>query len=136
MHGLNQMKKFNLDNQKPQTVTKFSKLGTVFSTYKTYIIIATICSVVYSIILGFFGIFGTTIQSGLLYFIKNILPYIGIVFGYFMAIFVPVRVIQAMQRNKAIREDIEQDRKLQEHANKSKALQQQILKAMGDKGTF
>mgnify|MGYP003293927802 CR=1 FL=1 len=35
-----------------------------------------------------------------------------------------------------IREDIEQDRKLQEHANKSKALQQQILKAMGDKGTF
>lgn len=130
------MKKFNLDNQKPQAVTKLSKLSAVFSTYKTYIIIATLCSIVYSIILGFFGVFGTTIQSGLLYFVKNILPYIGIVFGYFMVIFVPIRVIQAMQRNKEIKENFEQDRKLQEHANKSKALQQQILKAMGNKGTF
>lgn len=116
--------------------SKLKSFKEIVKTHKTYVILALSCTLIYSVILGFFGVFGETIQSGLLYFVKNILPYIGIAFGYFMAIFVPVRVIQAMQRNKEIREDFEQDKKLQEHANKSKALQEQILKAMGNKGTF
>jgi len=115
---------------------KFNKFKELLKSHKSSVIVVLTCTLIYTIILGFFGIFGETIRAALLYFIKNILPYIAIVFGYFMSIFVPIRVIQAMQRNKEIREDFEQDKKLQEHANKSKALQEQILKAMGNKGTF
>lgn len=112
------------------------KFKNILKEYKLYIIMPIVCILIYSIILGFFGIFGIFVQNILLYFVINILPIIAICFGYFMTIFIPIRVIQAINRNNELKADYEQDKKLQEHANRSKLLKENILKAMGDKGTF
>ena len=79
---------------------------------RSNIIIIATSVLVYSVILAAAGVFGQTVQNGLFYFFKNILPIIGIVVGYGLTIFVPIRVFQAMERNKQIKADIENDKKL------------------------
>lgn len=103
---------------------------------RSNIIIIAISVLVYSVILATFGVFGQTVQSGLFYFFKNILPIIGIVVGYGLTIFVPIRVFQAMERNKQIKADIENDKKLQDHALKSKELENNILNVLNKEDTL
>lgn len=134
MHGLMMMKKFN--PEKPKKITKFTKVISFIKNNKTYVFVILISVLLYSVILGSFGVFGETIKNGLLYFIKHILPYILMAFGYFMVVFLPIRIIQALKRNEELQKEYEADRKLQELANKSKALQEKIINAMGNKGTF
>jgi uncharacterized membrane protein len=103
---------------------------------RSNIIIIAISVLVYSVILATFGVFGQTVQNGLFYFFKNILPIIGIVVGYGLTIFVPIRVFQAMERNKQIKADIENDKKLQDHALKSKELENNILNVLNKEDTL
>ena len=103
---------------------------------RSNIIIIAISVLVYSVILATFGVFGQTVQNGLFYFFKNILPIIGIVVGYGLTIFVPIRVFQAMERNKQIKTDIENDKKLQDHALKSKELENNILNVLNKEDTL
>lgn len=103
---------------------------------RSNIIIIAISVLVYSVILATFGVFGKTVQDELFYFFKNILPIIGIVVGYGLTIFVPIRVFQAMERNKQIKADIENDKKLQDHALKSKELENNILNVLNKEDTL
>lgn len=103
---------------------------------RSNIIIIAISVLVYSVILATVGVFGQTVQNGLFYFFKNILPIIGIVVGYGLTIFVPIRVFQAMERNKQIKADIENDKKLQDHALKSKELENNILNVLNKEDTL
>ena len=103
---------------------------------RSNIIIIAISVLVYSVILATFCVFVQTVQNGLFYFFKNILPIIGIVVGYGLTIFVPIRVFQAMERNKQIKADIENDKKLQDHALKSKELENNILNVLNKEDTL
>lgn len=103
---------------------------------RSNIIIIATSVLVYSIILATGGVFGQTVQNGLFYFFKNILPIIGIVVGYGLTIFVPIRIFQAMERNKQIKADIENDKKLQDHALKSKELENNILNVLNKEDTL
>lgn len=103
---------------------------------KSNIIIIAIIVVVYSVLLALFGAFGTTIQSAILWVVKNILPYLCMVFGYFLTIFVPIRVISALDRNKKERENVKLDDDLQRHADSEKRLKNQIMNVLGDKDEF
>lgn len=103
---------------------------------RSNIIIIAISVLIYSVILATVGVFGQTVQNGLFYFFKNILPIIGIVVGYGLTIFVPIRVFQAMERNKQIKADIENDKKLQDHALKSKELENNILNVLNKEDTL
>ena len=103
---------------------------------RSNIIIIATSVLVYSVILATCGVFGKTVQDGLFYFFKNILPIIGIVVGYGLTIFVPIRVFQAMERNKQIKADIENDKKLQDHALKSKELENNILNVLNKEDTL
>jgi arginine exporter protein ArgO len=103
---------------------------------RSNIIIIATCVLVYSVILATIGVFGQTVQNGLFYFFKNILPIIGIIVGYGLTIFVPIRVFQAMERNKQIKADIENDKKLRDHALKSKELENNILNVLNKEDTL
>jgi arginine exporter protein ArgO len=103
---------------------------------RSNIIIIATCVLVYSVILATIGVFGQTVQNGLFYFFKNILPIIGIIVGYGLTIFVPIRVFQAMERNKQIKADIENDKKLQDHALKSKELENNIRNVLNKEDTL
>ena len=65
---------------------------------RSNIIVIATSVLVYSVILATIGVFGQTVQNGLFYFFKNILPIIGIVIGYGLTIFIPIRVFQALER--------------------------------------
>jgi uncharacterized membrane protein len=103
---------------------------------RSNIIIIATSVLVYSIILATIGVFGQTVQNGLFYFFKNILPIIGIVVGYGLTIFVPIRVFQALERNRQIKADIENDKKLQDHALKSKELENNIRNVLNKEDTL
>lgn len=103
---------------------------------RSNIIVIATSVLVYSVILAAMGVFGQTVQNGLFYFFKNILPIIGIVVGYGLTIFIPIRVFQALERNKQIKADIENDKKLQDHALKSKELENNILNVLNKEDTL
>lgn len=103
---------------------------------RSNIIIIAISVLLYSVALGLCGVFGNTVQSGLLYFFTNIVPYICIAFGYFLTIFVPIRVLQATERNKQEKEDRENDLKLQNRIIQNKELENNILNVLTKKDTI
>ena len=115
---------------------KFKAFWSKIKANKKLIIGSLISAVVYTLILGSFGVFGDTLKKGIMYFMTDIVPYIAMAFGYFMAVFLPIRISQALARNKEIREDHAFDKKLTEHANKSHELQENILKALKSNETF
>lgn len=115
---------------------KFKAFWSKIKANKKLIIGSLISAVVYTLILGSFGVFGDTLKKGIMYFMTDIVPYIAMAFGYFMAVFLPIRISQALARNKEIREDRAFDKKLSEHANKSHELQENILKALKSNETF
>lgn len=98
------------------------------------IIIASVF--IYSVILATCGLFGETVQSGLFFFYKNILPIIGIVAGYALAIFIPYRVFQALERNKQEKADYENDLKLQKRVIQNKELENNILNVLNKEDTL
>lgn len=103
---------------------------------RTNITIITISVLVYSLILASFGVFGETVQNGLFYFYKNILPIIGVVAGYGITVFIPSRVFQALERNSRAKQDYENDLKLKEHAIKNKELENNILNVLNKEDTI
>lgn len=84
------------------------------------IVAIVILAVIYTFLLGVFGCFGETLSSAFRYFLVNILPYIGMVFGYFLVIFIPIRVSQALTKNKERDEEMKKDTLLQEYSAKQK----------------
>lgn len=103
---------------------------------RSNIILISVIVVLYTIIIGSFGVFGDTVQNVLFFFYKNILPYIGIVFGYFLSIFVPIRVVQALKRNKERDEEIVKEQKLTQHVVDEKELQKNILNLLTNEDTI
>lgn len=93
-------------------------------------IIIIVSIIVYSFIIGIFGLFGESIQNALFFFLKNILPYIGILFGYFLAVFLPIRIAQALDANKKRQEEYNKDVEMVLRAQKEKELQENILSAL------
>lgn len=93
-------------------------------------------AIVYSFVLGITGLYGDTVQSALIYFVKNILPYLGIAFGYFLVIFIPIRVMQAKERNRQDLTNYLNEQKLQEHTDNEKELQKKILEALTKEETI
>lgn len=67
---------------------------------KKYIIIASVCTVLYAWILGIYGLYGDTIASFLRTAMFCFLKYGGSVFGLFLLWFVPARVIEARAANR------------------------------------
>lgn len=100
------------------------------------IVLSVSIAILYSIILGAFGIFGDTIQSAIIFFLKNILPVIAIVFGYFLIVFVPIRIFQAIERNKEIQKNKEVEQNIQEHSDNEKEIQQKILDLLNNEDTL
>lgn len=103
---------------------------------RSVLTVSIISAIVYSFVLGLVGLYGVTVQNALIYFIKNILPYIGIVFGYFLVIFIPIRVMQAKERNKQELDNRINEQRLQEHTDNEKELQQKILEALTKEETI
>ena len=93
-------------------------------------------ALIYSMVLGVFGVFGDTVQTGVLYFVKNILPVVGILFGYFLIVFIPVRIIQAKDRNRQIMTNRINDQKLQEFSDNEKETQKKILEMLTKEETL
>jgi uncharacterized membrane protein len=104
-------------------------------TKRSKITIISIAVLVYSIILGSTGVFGNTVQDGLFYFFKNVLPIIGILVGYFLMVFIPIRVFSALERNSKAKEEFEKEQRLQEHAANSKEFQNNILEMLNKEDT-
>ncbi len=100
------------------------------------IILISVIVVLYTIIIGSFGAFGDTIQNALFFFYKNVLPYIGLAFGYFLSIFVPIRVIQALNRNKERNEEIAKEQNLTQRVVDEKELQKNILNLLTNEDTI
>lgn len=95
---------------------------------RSNIVIASIAiAVVYSAVLGLLGIFGNTVQSGLIYFFTNIMPYILMLFGYFLIVFIPIRIYQATKRNSEILKNTKMEQDIQEQSENEKEVQQKIL---------
>lgn len=103
---------------------------------KSVLAISITGAIVYSFVLGITGLYGDTVQSALIYFVKNILPYLGIAFGYFLVIFIPIRVMQAKERNRQELNNYINEQKLQEHTDNEKELQQKILEALTKEETI
>ena len=85
---------------------------------------------VYSFIIGICGLFGESIQNALFFFLTKILPYIGIIAGYFFAIFLPIRITQALENNKQRKEEYDKDLEMVTRAQREKELQENILSAL------
>lgn len=96
------------------------------------IAIIVIAVVLYTFLLGFFGVFGETVSSIFNYFVKNILPVIGVVIGYFFVIFVPYRVIQVMGQNKERKEEYIKEQRLQNYSNAQKQEAENIRKLLNN----
>ena len=91
---------------------------------------------IYTFVLGLIGLYGDTIQGAFIYFAVNILPILGIIFGYFLIIFIPIRVIQAKERNRQELTNYINEQKLQEHVDDEKELQKKILEALTKEETI
>lgn len=96
------------------------------------IVIIAVVVVLYTFLLGFFGCFGETVSSVFHFFVNKILPYICIVLGYFLSIFVPIRVFQAISANKERKEEFIKDQKLQEYSDRQKSDAEQLRKLLGN----
>lgn len=102
-----------------------------------YVLIASILgAIVYTFVLGLTGLYGDTLQNALIYFVKKVLPIVGIVFGYFLVIFIPIRVMQAKERNRQELNNRINEQKLQEHTDNEKELQKKILEALTKEETI
>ena len=64
------------------------------------------------------------------------MPYILMAFGYFLILFIPVRVYQAMKRNKEILENTKKEQTIQEQSNNEKEVQQKILDLLNEEDTL
>ena len=103
---------------------------------KDLICISAIAVIVYSIILGTSGAFGDTIQSAFLFFVTKILPYIGMTVGYFLVVFIPIRIYQAIARNRKLKLEQEAEKRLQSHAMSEKDLQEKISNILTSEDTY
>jgi len=99
--------------------------------YGVVVVIAVI-ALVYTDLLALTGIFGVTLQNIFVFFDTKILPYIAIGFGYFLAVFIPVRILQAKERNKQALDNFLKEQKLKQHANNEKEMTEQILKLLNE----
>ena len=55
--------------------------------------------------------------------------------GYFLAVFIPIRVFNALERNTKAKEEYAKELKLQEHAANSKEFQNNILEMLNKEDT-
>lgn len=94
---------------------------------KTIMIITFIAIVLYSILLCCIGIYGENIQTQIIEYGKIILKYLLILFGYFLTIFLPIRIYKQLLLRKERQYQIESNRKIQELAEQKKHLEEKIM---------
>lgn len=121
----------------------FKKIGSLFTgagrwvkSHRALVVIIALITVVYSFILACTGVFGESVHDKCFSFIKNVLPYIGIAVGYFFAIFLPVRIVMALERNARIKEEQEKEMRLSQRVVDNKKLQENILNLLNKEDTL
>ena len=55
------------------------------------------------------------------------MPYILMLFGYFLIVFIPIRIYQATKRNSEILKNTKMEQDIQEQSENEKEVQQKIL---------
>lgn len=88
---------------------------------KKLVAIMAVTIVAWSLILTCVGAFGPTVQATMIPICLNLLKWIGILIGYAIAIFLPVRIYNALVLNKTRKQLME----LQEEAARKKAAENQ-----------
>lgn len=101
---------------------------------KLLIIIPVI--LVYSFILAMFGIFGTKVYDIANFCLTYVIPVILILFGYFLCIWLPFRIMEALRIRKERQIEYEKDKKLQAIANRQKTLEHKILEHLNNGETL
>lgn len=94
---------------------------------KKKLLIIGIALVVYSFVLAALGVFGLTLQSAALFCLTYILPIILIIFGYFLCIWLPFRIMEALRINKEKKLAREKEDKLAQIQATKKSFEQKIL---------
>lgn len=77
-----------------------------------------IAAVIYSVILGAVGIFGEAAA----HVIRVALPYVLSSLGLILVVLIPYRVMEAMERNREIRERIEEEKRIARQAEINKKM--------------
>lgn len=106
----------------------FSPIGKLFQGDRKYVtLLSFLIILVYSLIMACFGIFGTKFQSLILSIGFPSLKYGTIIFGYFMAVFIPIRVYTASIAREKAKERYLADIRLKQAQAKEKKLKQKII---------
>lgn len=86
------------------------------------------CLFVYTLLLSCIGIFGVDVQNILFKYGLIFIKWFSIIFGFFMCIFLPIRIIVALEKNKQNKYYTESDEKIRQAGAEKKALEEKILK--------
>ena len=77
-----------------------------------------IAAVIYIVTLGAIGIFGEAAA----HVIRVALPYVLSILGLILVVLIPYKVMEAMERNREIREKIEEERRIARQAEMNKKM--------------
>jgi len=99
---------------------------------KKKLLIIGISLIVYSFVLAAVGVFGLTLKSAALFCLSYIFPIILILFGYFLCIFLPFRIMEAMRIRKERAIEHEKEMKLQQIQKTKKTFEQKILEHLNN----
>ena len=89
----------------------------VFSWLKIFknkkIIAGIAAAIVFSLVLIGFGVYGVAAQKLLFTVLKTIGPIVGIAFGYFLCVFLPFRIAEALRIRREKEEEARKNDKIQ-----------------------
>lgn len=99
---------------------------------KKKLLIISSAVVIYSFILAAIGAFGVTLQGAALFCLTYIIPIILIIFGYFLCIWLPFRIMEALRIRKEKAKEREKELKLERIQNTKKTFEQKILEHLNN----
>ena len=99
----------------------------VFSIFKNKNIIAGIvAAIVFSLVLIGFGVYGVAAQKLLFTVLKTIGPIVGIAFGYFLCVFLPFRIAEALRIRREKEEEARKNDKIQKQIEEDDNFKEEI----------
>lgn len=112
------------------------KLFSWLKIFKNKKIIAGIAAaIVFSFVLISFGVYGVAAQKLLFTVLKTIGPIVGIAFGYFLCVFLPFRIAEALRIRREKEEEARKNDKIQKQIQLKKDLEHKILETLNKKET-
>lgn len=91
------------------------------------VLISLLSLILYTILLSCVGVFGGTIQSVVFHYGLIIGKWLLIGFGFFLCIFLPIRVTTALKKNEENKYYAESDEKIRQAGIEKKALEEKIM---------